>query len=60
MIITYPMITSQGVSTNVLPGLVKAVEKYILVYNTDKILRAASVTATAMRTASSIEVTVEF
>ena len=49
MIITYPMITSQGVSPNVLPGLVKAVEKYILVYNTDKILKAASVKATAIR-----------
>lgn len=58
MIITYPMITSQGVSPNVLPGLVKAVEKYIIVYNTDKILKAASVKATAIRTGSSITGTI--
>lgn len=49
MIITYPMITSQGVSPNILPGLVKAVEKYILIYNTDKILKAASIAANAMK-----------
>ena len=49
MIITYPMITSQGVSPNILPGLVKAVEKYILVYNTDKILKAAKIQTTAVK-----------
>lgn len=54
MIITYPMITSQSISPNILPGLVKAVEKYILVYNTDKILKAASVKATAIRTGASV------
>ena len=58
MIITYPMITSQGVSPNVIPGLVKAVEKYILVYNTDKILKAASVKATAIRTGSAVTGTI--
>jgi hypothetical protein len=52
------MITSQSVSPNILPGLVKAVEKYILVYNTDKILKAASVKATAMRTGSAVTGTV--
>ena len=54
MIITYPMITSQSVSQNILPGLVKAVEKYILIYNTDKILKAASVKATAIRTGAKV------
>ena len=58
MILTYPMITSQSVSPNVLPGLVKAVEKYIIVYNTDKILKAASVRATAIRTGSAVTGTV--
>ena len=58
MIITYPMITSQSISPNILPGLVKAVEKYILVYNTDKILKAASVRATAIRTGASVAGTV--
>jgi len=53
MIITYPMITSQGISPNILPGLVKALEKYILVYNTDKVLKAASVAAIAARTGAS-------
>ena len=43
MIITYPMLISASVSPNVIPGLVKAVEKYILVYNTDKVLRAANI-----------------
>ena len=58
MILTYPMITSQSVSPNVLPGLVKAVEKYIIVYNTDKILKAASVRATAIRTGSAVTGTI--
>ena len=48
------MITSQNISPNILPGLVKAVEKYILVYNTDKILKAASVKAAAIRTGASV------
>jgi len=52
------MITSQSISPNVLPGLVKAVEKYIIVYNTDKVLKAASVKATAMRTGSAVAGTV--
>ena len=49
MILTYPMITSQGVSPNILPGLVKSIEKYILVYNTDKVLKAASALAIAAK-----------
>jgi len=41
MIVIYPMLTSASVSPNVLPGIVKAVEKYVLIYNTDAVLRAA-------------------
>jgi hypothetical protein len=52
------MITSQSISPNILPGLVKAVEKYILVYNTDKILKAASIKATAVRAGSAVTGTV--
>jgi len=53
------MITSQSISPNIIPGLVKAVEKYILVYNTDKILKAASVKATAMRTGQAVSGTIQ-
>lgn len=42
MIIVYPMLTSPGVSSNLLPGIIKAVEKYILVYHTDEIMRYGS------------------
>lgn len=45
MIVVYPMLTSPSVSPNVLPGIVKAVEKYILVYRTDEVLRYASATS---------------
>ena len=45
MILIYPMLTSGSVSPNVLPGIVKAVEKYILLYNTDEVLRAASISS---------------
>jgi len=52
MIITYPMLISGSVSPNIIPGLTKAVEKYILVYNTDKVLRAANIgVGRAVRTA---------
>lgn len=36
------MLISQSVAPNVLPGLVKAVEKYILVYNSDEVLKHGS------------------
>jgi len=45
MILVYPMLTSGSVSPNVLPGIIKAVEKYILIYNTDEVLRTAGATA---------------
>ena len=45
MIVIYPMLTSGSVSPNILPGIVKAVEKYLLLYNTDDILRHANNTS---------------
>jgi hypothetical protein len=36
------MLTSPSVSPNVLPGIIKSVEKYILVYKTDDILKYAA------------------
>jgi len=42
MIIILPMITSGSISPNVLPGLMKAVEKYAIIYGMDSILRDAN------------------
>ena len=42
MIIVYPMLTSPNISQNSLPGIIKAVEKYILVYNLDDVLNEAN------------------
>ena len=39
MILIYPMLTSASVNPNILPGLIKAIEKYIIVYNTDDVLK---------------------
>lgn len=44
MIVIYPMLTSTSVSPNVLPGIIKAVEKYILLYNADEVLKVAGMT----------------
>jgi hypothetical protein len=38
------MLTSPSVSPNALPGIIKAVEKYIIVYKADEVLRHASTT----------------
>lgn len=40
MILVYPMLTSGSISPNVLPGLTKTLEKFVIVYGTDKILKA--------------------
>jgi len=45
MIIVYPMLTSPSVSVNLLPGIIKAIEKYIIVYHTDEVLRYGSRTS---------------
>lgn len=39
MIIVYPMFISENVSKDIVPGLVKSLEKYILIYNTDKLIQ---------------------
>lgn len=38
MILVYPMLTSESVNPTLLPGIIKAVEKYIIVNNTDDVL----------------------
>ncbi len=38
MILVYPMLTSASVNPNILPGLIKAIEKYIIVYQTDEMI----------------------
>lgn len=42
MIIVYPMLTSPNISQTSLPGIIKAIEKYILVYNMDDVLNNAN------------------
>lgn len=39
MILVYPMLTSSSVNPTVLPGLIKTVEKYIIIHNMDDVLR---------------------
>lgn len=39
MILVYPMLTSASVDPTILPGLIKAVEKYIIIHNTDDVLK---------------------
>lgn len=41
MILTYPMLTSTSVSPSAIPGICKALERYIMIYQQDKIIRAA-------------------
>jgi len=42
MIIIYPMLVSQNVPTNIIPGLAKTMEKYTILYNLDDILKQAN------------------
>jgi len=39
MIIVYPMLISENVNKDIIPGLAKSIEKYILVYNTDSLVK---------------------
>ena len=39
MIIVFPMLTDEDVSQNVLPGICKALEKFILIYELDAIMK---------------------
>ena len=38
MIFMYPMLTSTNVNPNIIPGICKVIEKFILLYSTDQIL----------------------
>ena len=38
MILIYPMLTSESVNQTLLPGIIKAVEKYIIIHNTNEVL----------------------
>ncbi len=39
MIVVYPMLTSDSISQNVLPGVCKALERFIIVYRLDTVLK---------------------
>ncbi len=39
MILVYPMLTSDSVNPTLLPGIIKAIEKYIIIHNTDDVLK---------------------
>jgi hypothetical protein len=39
MIIVFPMLTDEGISQNILPGICKALEKFILIYEMDTIMK---------------------
>jgi len=54
MIITFPMLTSQNISGNVLPGICKMLEKYVIVYQMDRILKNARKVADMERVGSSL------
>jgi len=41
MIITFPMLTSNNTSSTALPGICKMLEKFIIVYNLDRVLKHA-------------------
>ncbi len=42
MIVVYPMLVSSNVSANVLPGISKVIEKFILIYKMDDIVKSAN------------------
>jgi len=42
MIVMYPLIVSKTVNPNILPGVCKALEKYVYVNNTDGVIEAAN------------------
>jgi len=42
MILVYPMLTSASVNPTVLPGLIKTVEKYIIIHNMNDVLNHAN------------------
>ncbi len=46
MILVYPMLTSASVNPTLLPGIIKAIEKYIIIHNTDDVLNHFNSVAT--------------
>jgi len=54
MIIVFPMLCSSNVSPNILPGICKVVEKYLLIYGLDDILKISRTMSTAKSGAGSI------
>lgn len=48
MIIVFPMLTDDSVSRNTLPGICKALEKFILIYEMDAIMKITGLTVIAI------------
>ncbi|HUS51578.1 MAG TPA: hypothetical protein VMZ91_15535, partial [Candidatus Paceibacterota bacterium] len=42
MIVVYPMLVSNNVQSNVLPGISKVLEKFVLIYKMDEIIKEAN------------------
>lgn len=42
MIVVYPMLVSSNVQANVLPGISKVIEKFVLIYKMDEIIKEAN------------------
>ncbi len=51
MIIIFPALTSSTISSHVLPGICKALEKYLIVYRLDTIIEKAKLESKALATA---------
>jgi len=49
MIVVYPMLTSKSVSTNIIPGICKALEKFVLVYDIDHVAKTAGITGKILK-----------
>jgi len=48
MIIVYPMLVSENVNKDIIPGLTKSLENYILVYNTDALIKQVNAAANSI------------
>jgi len=62
MIVVYPMLTSSDISSSVLPGICKVLEKFILIYSMEevfKILRAFGVVGQVVKHTKSYSVVVK-
>ncbi len=54
MIVVFPMLTSSSVSSNILPGICKMLEKHILLHNMDEILKKVKTNADIERLGMSL------